>query len=518
MPQPSPVPTRPAAAEAPLERGLVWFRRDLRLADQAALYHALKRCRQVWCLFVFDTEILEPLLAAGLRRDRRVEFIRDSIVQLSDALRDASPHGEARLIVRHGPARDLVPEIAATLGVDAVFVNRDYEPAAIARDRYVADTLAASGRTLFDFKDQAVFDRDEIVTQSGTPFAVYTPYRRAWQRTLVPFHVTAYPVEKYAAQLAAVPAAVDRPIPTLADMGFEATNLHDIDIPSGASGAHQLVDRFDERIGDYAEGRDYPARRGTSYLSVHLRFGTVSVRALARAAMERAQVAADGKGAETWLSELIWRDFYFQILAHRPDVASGASYKPAYDRIAFDGSADGDALFDAWCQGRTGYPLVDAAMAQINTTGFMHNRLRMVTASFLTKDLGVDWRRGERYFADQLNDYDLSANNGGWQWAASTGADAQPYFRIFNPITQSQRFDPDGAFIRRYLPALGKLPATAIHAPWLASATTLSAAGVVLGRDYPRPVVDHDEARRATLERYAVVRATGIDSPLTADR
>ncbi|MEO8936311.1 MAG: deoxyribodipyrimidine photo-lyase [Burkholderiaceae bacterium] len=489
-----------------LQRGLVWFRRDLRVDDQAALYHALRTCRQVWCLFVFDTEILDPLLRRGLTHDRRVEFIHASVVELSDALRDASGNRAARLIVRHGRARDIVPRLAAELAVDAVFVNHDHEPAAIERDRAVADALERDGRTLRDFKDQTLFERDEILTQSGTPFSVFTPYKRAWLKAVTPFHVSAYQVTRHAAHLAAVPSTIDHPVPTLAAMGFSKTNLADIDIPTGASGAHRLFAQFEDRIGDYATARDYPATRGTSYLSVHLRFGTISIRALARAAIDRARHAAESRGADTWLSELIWRDFYFQILHHRPDVAAGAAFKPQFDRIAWQAGRRGDELFDAWCAGRTGYPLVDAAMTQINTTGFMHNRLRMVTASFLSKDLGLDWRRGERYFAERLNDFDLSANNGGWQWASSSGCDAQPWFRIFNPVTQSERFDPDGAFIRRYLPALAKLSNTAIHAPWLASPAELQRASVTLGRDYPLPVVDHADARSTTLARYAVVK------------
>ncbi|TFW04695.1 deoxyribodipyrimidine photo-lyase, partial [Oxalobacteraceae bacterium OM1] len=207
----------------------------------------------------------------------------------------------------------------------------------------------------------------------------------------------------------------------------------------------------------------------------------------------------------TWLSELIWRDFYFMILHHHPRVAT-QSFKPEYDAIRWEHGAEADERFSAWCEGRTGYPLVDAAMAQLNRTGFMHNRLRMVTASFLVKDLGIDWRRGERYFAQQLNDYDLSANNGGWQWAASTGCDAQPYFRIFNPVSQSERFDPDGTFIRRHLPELARLPARHIHAPWLAPAAALREAGVTLGTNYPQPIVQHDAARQRTLQRFAVVK------------
>jgi deoxyribodipyrimidine photo-lyase len=238
---------------------------------------------------------------------------------------------------------------------------------------------------------------------------------------------------------------------------------------------------------------------------VHLRFGTVSIRALARHAMQAIQAGTGGEGAAVWLSELVWRDFYFMILHHHPHVADRA-FKPEYDRIVWEEGQKADADFAAWCEGRTGYPLVDAAMHQLNQTGYMHNRLRMVTACFLIKDLGIDWRRGEAYFARQLNDFDLSANNGGWQWAASSGCDAQPYFRIFNPITQSEKFDAEGKFIKRYLPQLAKLDRKQIHAPWLAPELLLSSAGITLGKDYPAPIVAHDEARKRTLERYAVVK------------
>ena len=253
----------------------------------------------------------------------------------------------------------------------------------------------------------------------------------------------------------------------------------------------------------YHVARDYPAVKGPSYLGVHLRFGTVSIRQLAAAAH---QLSLQGmQGASVWLSELAWRDFYMQILAHFPHVAQSA-FKPEYDAIKWEHGKHAEALFAAWCEGRTGYPLVDAAMAQINQSGYMHNRLRMVVASFLTKDLGIDWRWGERYFAEQLNDFDLAANNGGWQWAASTGCDAQPYFRIFNPVSQSERFDAEGKFIRRYLPQLAALPDALLHAPWRASEIELLAASVELGKNYPRPLVDHAEARERTLLRYAVVK------------
>jgi deoxyribodipyrimidine photo-lyase len=262
------------------------------------------------------------------------------------------------------------------------------------------------------------------------------------------------------------------------------------------SGAQTLLKDFAGRMSNYKETRDYPAVRGVSYLSVHNRFGTVSIRELVTRAMQ-------GTGsASTWLSELIWRDFYFQILWHHPHAARSA-FKREYDAIRWGNDRD---LFAAWCEARTGYPIIDAAMRQINQTGYMHNRLRMIVASFLTKDLHIDWRWGEKYFAYNLNDFDLSANNGGWQWAASSGCDAQPYFRIFNPVTQSERFDPKGKFIRRYLPELAKVPDKFIHAPWLLPPLEQQAAGCIIGRDYPAPVVDHATAREKTLEMYGVVK------------
>jgi deoxyribodipyrimidine photo-lyase len=313
-------------------------------------------------------------------------------------------------------------------------------------------------------------------------------------------------VQEHAAHLAAIPADHAGAVPTLDGIGFQATNLSALKIGRGAEDARRLFDDFLTRIDSYDDARNFPAIKGPSYLSVHLRFGTVSIRRLAREAWQRA--AGGSRGSEVWLSELIWRDFYHQVLHHHPHVI-GASFKPAYDRIAWERGKAAESLFAAWCEGRTGYPLVDAAMAQINQTGYMHNRLRMVVASFLVKDLGIDWRWGERYFAEKLNDFDQAANNGGWQWASSSGCDAQPYFRIFNPTSQSEKFDPAGRFIRRYLPQLAGLPDQALHAPWTARPIDLAAAGVELGRDYPLPIVQHDEARARTLARYAVVKVAG---------
>lgn len=483
-----------------LDRALVWLRRDLRADDHAALYHALRAARQVWCCFVFDRAILDPLP----RADRRVEFIRDSLVGVDAELRAlAASHGVegAGLIVRHGVAVDEIARLAATLRVQAVYANHDDEPAALARDAQVRGRLADAGVALHTSKDHVVFERSEVLTQSGGAFSVFTPYKNAWLKKLDPFYLKAYPVARHAGALA--PRPEGEGLPALEELGFQRTNLHTLRLPSGPAGAQELLDDFLGRIDRYHETRDFPAVKGPSYLSSHLRFGTVSIRRLAREAQQR--FVAGSKGAEIWLSELVWRDFYHQVLHHHPRVVESA-FKPEYDRIRWEHGKHADELFAAWCEGRTGYPLVDAAMHQINQTGYMHNRLRMVVASFLTKDLGLDWRRGEAYFATHLNDFDLAANNGGWQWAASSGCDAQPYFRIFNPVNQSEKFDPEGRFIRRYLPQLAALPDKLIHAPWLARPVDLAAAKLRLGVDYPEPVVAHDVARARTLERYAVVK------------
>jgi deoxyribodipyrimidine photo-lyase len=486
-----------------LAGALVWLRRDLRADDHAALYHALRAAGRVWCVFVFDRAILDALP----RADRRVEFIRDSLAGLDAELRAlALSHGVAGagLIVRHGVAAEEIPALAAQLGVQAVFANHDDEPYALERDTRVRGRLAALGVALHTSKDHVIFERAEVLTGGGTPYGVFTPYKNAWLKKLDAFYMRAYPVAHHAGALAPPPAGVPTGVPSLADIGFEPTNLHTLRLPTGPAGAQELLEDFLPRIDSYGETRDFPAVKGPSYLSTHLRFGTVSIRRLVREAWQRTQ--GGSRGAEVWLSELIWRDFYHQVLHHHPHVVTGG-FKPAYDQIKWERGKPADALFAAWCEGRTGYPLVDAAMHQINQTGYMHNRLRMVVASFLTKDLGIDWRRGEAYFALHLNDFDLAANNGGWQWAASSGCDAQPYFRIFNPVSQSERFDPGGKFIRRYLPQLAGLPDKAIHAPWVANEIELATAGLVLGRDYPRPIVQHDEARARTLQRYAVVKA-----------
>ncbi|OYT89628.1 MAG: deoxyribodipyrimidine photolyase [Burkholderiales bacterium PBB6] len=489
--------------QASIDAALVWFRRDLRADDHAALYAACRAARQVWCVFVFDSAILDALP----RKDRRVEFIRDSLVDLDaqlTALGQSHGRENVHLIVRHGWATREIPTLARELGVQAVFANHDDEPDAVSRDAQVRGALSDAGVSLYTTKDHVVFERDEVMTGGGTPYSVFTPYKNAWLRKVNEFYLRGWPVARHASALAAWPERAGKPgVPALSGIGFEPSDLHTLKLPTGSTGARELLDDFLHRIDHYEDARNFPAVKGPSYLSTHLRFGTVSIRTLAREALHRSQ--GGSRGAEVWLSELIWRDFYHQILHHHPRVV-GHSFKPEYDAVKWEHGKHGDALFTAWCEGRTGYPLVDAAMLQLLKTGYMHNRLRMISASFLTKDLGIDWRRGEAWFALHLNDFDLAANNGGWQWAASTGCDAQPYFRIFNPVTQSERFDPDGKFIRRYLPQLAGLGRKAIHAPWLAKPLELVEASVKLGIDYPEPVVDHDAARQLTLARFAVAR------------
>ncbi len=473
-------------------RALVWFRRDLRDFDHAALYHALKHARQVVCAFVFDRHILDALTDPA---DRRVEFIHASVVELQQALQARG----GGLVVRYGIAREEIVGLATELRVDAVFFNHDDDPAALARDAAVEAALRALKIAVHHYKDSVIFEREEVLTASGTHFSVFTPYRNAWLKKLTPYYLRAYPVNIYADRL----GAQSTPIPTLKEMGFEPTNLRELRLPVGMAGGARLFEDFLRRIDCYQEARDFPAQKGPSYLSVHLRFGTVSIRQLAATAWQQG-----GRGAQTWLSELIWRDFYHQILWHRPDVAAGHTFKPQYDALPWPNPP---GHFAAWCEARTGYPLIDAAMRQLNQTGYMHNRLRMVAASFLTKDLLVDWRLGERYFADKLIDFDLAANSGGWQWAASVGCDAQPWFRIFNPVTQSQRFDAQGHFIRRYLPELAAVPDQFIHSPWTLPGSEQIRLGVIVGQTYPAPIVEHAAQRVRALAFYKAVASADSD-------
>lgn len=419
-----------------------WFRRDLRLHDNAGLYYALKDNKRVMPLFIFDTVILHEL---NNRADARIHFIHQSLAHLKKSIEETG----SSLLVLHGDPKVLFKQLNPL----AVYTNNDYEPYAINRDRDVAKTMEGGGAAFHSFKDQVIFEKDDVTKDTSEPYTVFTPYSKKWKATLNEFHIKAYPVEKYFSSFKKV---APLPMPSLADLGFRES---DISFPE------RVIKR--SIIKNYDKLRDFPAADGTSRLSVHLRFGTVSIRELVKLAM---------KTNDTWLNELIWREFYQMILWHFPTVVSG-SFKPVYNDIPWRNNED---EFRAWCEGRTGYPLVDAGMRELNNTGYMHNRVRMITASFLTKHLLIDWRWGEAYFAEKLLDYDLAANNGGWQWAAGTGCDAAPYFRIFNPIVQAKRFDPDLRYIKKWIPELDT-------------------------NKYPLPIVEHSSARERALRTYQAV-------------
>ena len=412
---------------------IFWHRRDLRFRDNAGLYHALKDGGPVVPVFIFDREILDKLPD---RDDARVTFIHDSVAALADSYRTLG----SDLRVCYGYPTDIWKRLAEEWHPTAVYTNRDYEPYALQRDREVTAILEERGIPLHDFKDHVVFESGEVQKKAGGPYTVYTPYMRTWRERLhartveqdgqrMSFYLQPYPTERYAARLQRGRAA--EAVPTLEAMGFSRSH---IDIPP-------LRDA-EPHFARYGEVRDYPAVDGTTRWGHHLRHGTVSIR-------DRARVALATN--DTLLNELIWRDFYSNILQAFPHVATG-NYRKEYDRIPW---INDEEQFERWCAGRTGVPIVDAGMRQLNATGFMHNRVRMIVASYLTKHLLIDWRLGEGYFAEKLLCYELASNNGGWQWAAGGGVDAQPYFRIFNFDSQQRKFDPDYTYVKRWVPEYG---------------------------------------------------------------
>lgn len=417
---------------------LFWFRRDLRLTDNAGLFHALSKNDHVLPVFIFDTQILDKL---DNKADRRVEFIYQTLLQLKAELEEI---GSSLLILHGNPI-----EIFKELNPKAVYTNHDYEPYARERDSQVEKILSNKKIDFNTFKDHVIFDREEVIKDDGTPYTIFTPYSKKWKAKLKPLYIKSYPVEKYYGSLKKINPL---PVPTLAELGFEFTRTS-----------------FPERvikssiIDKYHEQRNFPAFQSTTRLSVHLRFGTISIRKLVQLALKK---------NETWLNELIWRDFYHMILYHFPSVEK--AFKPSYDRVLWRNDPN---EFKAWCEGKTGYPIVDAGMRELNATGFMHNRVRMIVASFLTKHLLIDWRWGEAYFAEKLLDFDLAANNGGWQWASGSGCDAAPYFRVFNPYLQTEKFDPDQKYIKQWVPELNT-------------------------SEYPAPIVDHILARDRVLKAY----------------
>lgn len=462
-----------------------WIRRDLRLADNQALHGALGAGDMVLPVFILDRRLLESAYTGA----KRTAFLFDGL-RLLDA--DLRARG-SRLIVRAGePAHELVQLVQAT-GASAVWAERDYSPFAVARDAAVAAALPVP---LHLTGGVSVRPPEAIRKENGEPYTVYTPFSKCW-RALPPIRRNQILPSPLTLRL---PAALESlPIPALPALPST------VPFPAGEAEARRRLEAFVGGAGapvfGYAHQRDFPGRDGTAQLSPYLRFGMISPRVAALAAYEAVERAPDAdarRGADVWLAELIWREFYIAILHHFPHVRR-RSFRPAYDSIPWDNSP---ALFAAWCEGRTGYPIVDAAMRQLVATGWMHNRVRMIAASFLVKDLLIDWRWGERFFMQHLVDGDPAANNGGWQWTAGTGTDAAPYFRIFNPVMQAAKFDPEGVFVRRWAPELAHVPVEQLHAPWLMSKSEQVKARCTIGVDYPMPVVDHAWARTRVLAAY----------------
>lgn len=422
---------------------IFWFRRDLRLHDNAGLYHALNSGNAVLCMFIFDKEILNDLED---KDDARVTFIYNQIEALDKQLHQ---HGSS-MLVKYDEPLHAWKEIIKEYQVATVYTNHDYEPYAKHRDRAIAELLGQHNIGFKTYKDQVIFEGQEVVKDDKTPYTVFTPYKNKWLNNLKPFHLTSYPTEKYLKNLLKTNSITGF---SLKQMGFVESNAKFPPI------------EYKSVIEDYAKKRDFPAIKGTSHIALHLRFGTVSIRDLAREATQYPE--------RTWLNELIWREFYMMSLDFFPKTINEA-YRPEYDRIKW---RNNDKEFELWCQGKTGYPLVDAGMRELNATGFMHNRVRMVTASLLVKHLLIDWRWGEHYFARKLLDYDASANVGNWQWVAGSGTDTMPYFRIFNPESQLKKFDAKMEYIKKWVPEYGT-------------------------SQYPEPIVDNTEARARCLKAY----------------
>ncbi|MFN5911457.1 MAG: cryptochrome/photolyase family protein [Bacteroidota bacterium] len=422
---------------------IFWHRRDLRISDNACLHKALGSGYSVHPVFIFDSNILSLLK----EDDQRVLFIYQEITRLKTAYNSLGTD----LIVRFGDPKALIPELVNELAAQEVFANRDYEPYALERDKFIFEKLKTQGKSFTGTKDHVIFDRSEVMKADGSPYTVFTPYSRRWKEKINAYYLKGYPVEKYTDALA---KKNDQRLITLNEMGFR--DEQKVDFPPRLTN--------EELVRNYHATRDIPSIKGTSRLSLHLRFGTISIRELTRFAIEH---------NSTFLNELIWRDFYQMIIYHFPHSAND-SFKKQYDRIEWERN---EVHFKAWCEGKTGYPLVDAGMRELNATGFMHNRVRMVVASFLTKHLLLDWRLGEAYFAEKLLDYELASNIGGWQWAAGCGCDAAPYFRVFNPQSQLEKFDRECRYVRTWVPEFGT-------------------------PEYPQPIVEHKYARERAITRY----------------
>ena len=419
---------------------IFWFRRDLRLKDNHGLYQALESGKKVLPIFIFDEDILDLL---ENKSDKRVDFIVQALQTLNSFLKSKNKG----IKIFKGKPLEIYKKLTENYEIEAVYSNEDYEPYAIKRDQEIADFLASKNINFHQFKDQVIFHKDEIVKADKKPYTVYTPYSKLWLNEFQKVDLQGFPSEKKLDNLLDIPFEKLK----IEDIGFQKTNL-----------AFEIPEADLHIIKTYEETRNFPAVKGTTQLGVHLRFGTISVRKLAKIAKENNL---------TFLKELIWREFFMQILYHFPKVVNH-SFKSKYDAIPWENNPE---FLEKWKAGKTGFPIVDAGMRELNTTGFMHNRVRMITASFLIKHLLTDWRIGEAYFAEKLMDYDLSANNGNWQWCASSGCDAAPYFRIFNPDEQQKKFDPDFKYIKKWIPEFGT-------------------------KYYPKPIVEHKKAREKVLK------------------
>lgn len=421
---------------------IFWMRRDLRLYDNAALYHALKSPEPVLVVFIFDKDILERLSDV---KDKRVNFIHNTLCEVN---RELHNNGSS-LLVLHDVPLAAFEKLTSRYDIRSVFINRDYEPYALQRDLAVEQLLKSKEIGFRSFKDQVIFEKSEVMKPDGSPYTVFTPYSKKWKHKFIMEELPSYPVGEYTDRLVQIPF---KEIPALEKIGFKEVK---VEVPE--------VHISEKHLRRYTLDRNFPGVEGTSNVSVHLRFGTLSIR-------ELVSIAKDLE--EQWLNELIWREFFMMILYHFPKVVN-SNFRKKYDRIQW---RNNEKEFELWCKGKTGYALVDAGMRQLNETGYMHNRVRMVTAGFLTKHLLIDWRWGEAYFAEKLLDFELSSNNGNWQWAAGTGCDAAPYFRIFNPVAQLKKFDPRLDYVKKWIPDYRE--------------------------GYLSPVVEHGFARERALETY----------------
>lgn len=466
-----------------MTKALVWFRRDLRLHDHHALYQALKDNSEVYCVFVFDQNILSKLP----QKDKRITFIHQSLEDMERKLQEFS----SSLFILKGNPIEAIPSFLKEKGISKLYFNRDYEPYAVKRDKEIEKKLLENQSETYTFKDSVYFEGNEIQNKQGKTYKVFTPFKRAWYEA---FNDQGGVILEYKVNLRSL-ARVKNSNSILKqdwhkELGFIESKPP---LKGGYSEGLKRLKNFEKNISDYDEARNFPALDKTSNISAYIRHGNVSVRDLLRRGM-----TGKDNGHLIWTSEVIWREFYQGILSNFPHVVKN-SFKPEYDKIKWIG---GSKEFKAWSEGQTGFPIIDSAMRCLNETGLMHNRLRMIVASFLCKTLLVDWRKGERYFAEKLLDFDLAANNGGWQWSASTGTDAQPYFRIFNPYSQSEKFDPEGDFIKEWCPELAKCNKKTIHNPSVMNMLEQSEAGCTLGIDYPLPIVDYKLKRQEALNMY----------------